>query len=287
MKQILIFIALIISVRATRAQTDSIAVDSTTNNYSTLTLGASIVNNADYYGQKSAEKMPYAAIVASYKHKSGLFINALSYRLLNKGSNSFVSAYGAGAGFAFNMSNKWSAELGYNYTWFPQHSAFLQAANPHAMSLSIEHEGWLTTTLEGNYNFGQTNDVFAIISLSKALQVFDLGKNHLIFFTPKADITAGTQKFYSYYLKEKTLRDSIADILDPILGNGGGSTSDTLTRVGSRFDVLSYNLTLPLSYQHGNYLFELSTQLSLLGKQTQSKPGQVNSFFSASFYYQF
>jgi len=288
MKQIFIIITIFIAGTA-KAQTDSIpnVADSVVKKTSTLTVGATVVNNADYYGQKSVEKIPYVAAVASYKHKSGIFINALTYKLLNNGDNTLVSAYGAGAGFNIDMKKGWSTELGYHYTWFPKYSPFLQAANPHAATVSVEHEGWLTAKLEGNYNFGKTNDVFTTFSIDKAIQLFKLGKNTQVFFSPKADLSAGTQRFYSCYLKEKSVRDSIVGIFDPVFGNDYNNSTDTLKTTTSSFDILSYNLTLPLAIQHGNYLFELSTQLSLLSTQTRSRSGQINSFFSASFYYQF
>ena len=212
MKQIFVILTLLGLSLAGQSQKDSTSVLPSDNSMptSTFTIGLSTVSNADYYGQRSEEKMPYAAVVASYKHRSGFFVNALSYRLFNKKGEGFGSAYGAALGVDLDLKKGWAAELGYQHTFFPKHSPFLQAANPHSASVSVSKEGAVTTKLEGNYGFGRTNDFFSTLALSKQFSLFSLSNNDVVIFTPQVDITGGTQRFYNYYVKEKTIRDSLA-----------------------------------------------------------------------------
>ena len=254
---------------------------------STLTLGTSAVSNADYNGQRSIEKMPYAAFVASYRHRSGFVLNALSYRLLNKESKGFGSAYGAGAGYSMDLKKGWNAELGYQYTFFPKHSPFLQAANPHSTTISVTSEKAITSKLEGNYSFGETNDFFLTLAFGKQISLFSFTQKDVVVFTPQLDVTGGTQRFYNYYIKQKTIRDSLTGtLLDPI-GGGSQEGTDTTSQVVTNFDLLSYNLKLPVAFSRANYLIELSAQFSLLSDKAQVQPGELNTFFSAAFYYQF
>jgi hypothetical protein len=53
------------------------------------------------------------------------------------------------------------------------------------------------------------------------------------------------------------------------------------------FDLLSYNFELPVSYSRAHYVVEAAYQLSLLSNKAQTGPGNLNSFFTLSFYYQF
>src|SRR6187402_3720378 len=103
MKQIFLLPILLFSI-VCQAQTDStLQKDTVAAEKSTFTVGASYANNANYYGQKSTERMAYIATVASYKHRSGFYLNGMAFRLLNDDEH-FVSAYSAGAGFSFKLS---------------------------------------------------------------------------------------------------------------------------------------------------------------------------------------
>ena len=95
-----------------------------------------------------------------------------------------------------------------------------------------------------------------------------------------------SQRFYQTYLIEKRLQDSLLGIiLPPLTGPQTSEVSQTVT--STEFSVLSYNFNCPLSYSRAGYMIEINYQLSLLSNKAESGPGQLNSFFSASFYYQF
>ncbi|MGN6540219.1 MAG: hypothetical protein ACTHKY_05370, partial [Ginsengibacter sp.] len=114
-----------------------------------------------------------------------------------------------------------------------------------------------------------------------------IGKKDVVTITPLANIVGGTQHFYQTYIKEKKIRDSVLGILPiPIFG-GSNSNQHKDTVVTTAFNVLSYSLKLPLAYNRGNYVIEAAYQLSLLSDHVQTCAGNVNSFFTFSFYYQF
>jgi hypothetical protein len=288
MKQIFSLLTILFFSVVCRAQTDStLQKDTVPAEKSSLTLAVSYANNANYYGQKSVERMAYVATVASYKHRSGFYLNGMAFRLLNDSAH-FVSAYSAGAGFSFKLSKRLTADLSYNYTFYPKLSPFLQAANPHTASVNLSHSSWLTTSLNVDYAFGKTDDIFTTLGISKQIDLFQLSSKDVVTFTPLIDVTAGTQRFYKYYITEKNIRDSLLGILvPPILGGTPGGSTTTTSQAYTSFDLLSYNLKLPLAYNRASYMVEIACQLSLLGQKAQSDPGKLNSFFTASFYYQF
>jgi hypothetical protein len=293
MKQILLLLTILFSGNYCLAQADSLLLkdsliqkDSVAPEKSTLTLGVSYANNANYYGQKAAERMAYVATAASYRHRTGFYLNGVAYRLLDDNSH-VVSAYSAGVGVDFKLSKRLSADLSYTHTFYPELSPFLQASNPHMASISISHQGWLTTSVGGDYAFGKTNDFFTTIGVSKQINLFSVSRKDVVTLTPVLDVTGGTQRFYKYYVTEKNLRDSLLDILPPILGTPPRSGSTTSIEAVTSFDLLSYNLKLPLAYNRSSYMIEVACQLSLLGQKAQSDPGKLNSFFTGSFYYQF
>jgi hypothetical protein len=279
MKQLLI-IAFALSTFSAIAQEDSSAKG-------TLTLGTSYSPNANYYGQKAAKALPYVALAANYKRPSGFYLTGQAFRLLNDSANT-VSAASLGLGFAFKLSSDLSLDLSYSHSFYPQHSVFLQASNPDNASASLALEKWLTTTLNVDYAFGQTQDVFATFGFSKAVNIVTSTKA-ILAVTPNVNVVGGTQHFYQTYITEKRLQDSLlGNVLPPIFGGGnGGTTTSTKTTTSTQFNLLSYNARIPLSYSRARYLIEAAYQLSVLSNKAQSAAGQANSFGTLSFYYQF
>lgn len=272
------------------AQTDSTVVPAADSvvSQSAFTIGATYANNAGYYGQKAKENMPYAAVVASYRHKSGLYLTGMAYKLLNDSANT-VSAGSVGAGFSFNIAKNLSADISYSHTFYPTHSPFLQAANADIASASLTLDNWMSTTANVDYAFGKTEDYFVTLGTGKFVNLGSLfSPKDFVSLTPSVDVVAGTQHYYQSYVTEKKLRDSLLGILGPILGGGSNQgSSETKTTVSTSFDLLSYNFKLPLAYNRAHYLLEAAYQLSVLSKQGDTGTGKANSFFTLSFYYQF
>jgi hypothetical protein len=270
------------------AQTDttSKATDSVVNK-STLTVGASYANNANYYGQKAVETIPYAAVAATYKLKCGLYFSGLAYKLLHDSSHT-VSAESAGAGFGFKLNKRLSADVNYSHTFYAAYSPLLQAGNPDNANASLTYDNWLSTKLNADYAFGKTSDVFFTLSTGKEITLGHISKKDLITITPSADVVVGTQHFYQVYITQKKLRDSILTaLLGPITGQPAQTQTTTKTTSTTQLNILSYNFKCPLAYNRSHYLIEVAYQLSLLSNKAASNAGKANSFFTAGFYYQF
>lgn len=286
MKSILFIILLAISSQFCLGQTDSTAVDSTSSK-STLTLAAVYSNNASYYGQRAAEKIPYAAVAVNYQLPSGIYFTGQTYKLLNDKSST-LSAGSLGAGVNFKLAKNLTTDVSYSHSFYAANSPFLQAANVDNASISLSFEKWITTSLTGDYAFGKTNDAFVTAAISKQISLFSIGKKDVVTITPLANIVGGTQHFYQSYIKEKKIRDSLLGNLPvPIFGQPNSNHADTVITSETDFNLLSYNFKLPLDYNRGNYVVEAAYQLSLLSNHVQTTTGNVNSFFTFSFYYQF
>lgn len=252
---------------------------------STLTLGVSLSNNVNYYGQSAAEKMPYVLALASWQHHSGFYLMGAGYKLLQE-SGGAVSASSAAAGFGFRLSSSLSADVNYSHTFYPTASPFIQAANANSVSASVSLHKWLTTTANVDYAFGKTNDVFTSLTISKPIQTGTLfSDNDGVSITPAFELIGGTRHFYETYVTEKRLRDSIAGIPLPPL-SGGGTETESTTKSSTAFDFVSYNFKLPVSYSRARYEFEVAWQLAAVSKKVTGS-AETNSFFIASFYYQF
>ena len=288
MKSIIIFTAFTLYNVFAFAQTDATIPTSESEiaKKNTLTLGTVYANNASYYGQKSDENTAYVAMAANYRFKSGFYLTGQAYKLL-KEQTSTVSASSLGAGVNFKLSERLTADLSYNHSFYPANSTLLQAGNADNVSFSLTHESWLNVSLTGDYAFGKTNDGFATGALSKSINLFSIGKKDIVTINPSADIVAGTQHFYQTYRTEQKIRNTLLGIIPNPLTGGSSQDSISNTVAKTSFNILSYNFKLPLAYNRSHYVVEAAYQLSVLSKKAESGTGKNNSFVTLSFYYQF
>ena len=271
-------------------QTDTLAKPAATDSAATkssLTLGVVYANNANSYGQRAQENIPYIAGGATYRFRSGIYLSGLAFKILND-TSAFVSATNLGAGINFKLGKKWSADLNYSHTFYPQYSPFLQASSPDNAAVALIYENWLTAKLNVDYAFGQSSDIFVTAAIGKAINLGSITAKDVLTITPEFNVVGGTQHFYQTYISEKKLRDSLLGVLlSPITGTPPTESSTTTTTTTTTFNLISYNLKFPIAYSRANYMFEIEYQLAVLSNKAQTGAGQANSFFNASFYYQF
>lgn len=272
-----------------KAQSDSTNNKSTDSDKkkSTLTLGIVYCANADYYGQSAKERLPYAALAASYRHKSGLYFTGLAYKLLSDTGRSIASAENLGVGMEFKITKNLSSDISYSHTFYPSLSPFLQAGNPDNASISLSYDTWVKPSISVDYAFGETTDIFSTAGVSKQITIGSISKKDAVSITPAFTVVAGTQHFYQTYITQKKLADSLLGIILPPLTGGQEPGSSNFTKTITTFNILSYNLKMPLDYSRANYMIEASCQFSMQSNNSEAAPGKLNSFISFSFYYQF
>lgn len=250
-----------------------------------LTLAAIYSSNASYYGQVASEKLPYVVANATLRFPSGIYFSGMAYKLLDN-STGIVSATNLGAGIDFNLGKKITADINFNHTFFPENSPFLHAANTNNLGATLTYNHWLSTGITADYAFGKDQDMFFTFSNSKMINLGSLSPNDLVSISPAFDIIGGTRKFYQTYMIEKNRRDSILGIPLPFPGQ---TETETKEESFTDFDLISYNLRLPLAYSRASYMIEASYQASLPGKKEEGEltVKDIRSFFNLSFYYQF
>ena len=257
--------------------------DSTINKSNTLTLAAIYGNNANYYGQTAVERLPYVLSNASLRLKSGFYLSAGAYKLLNQGGSTF-SEIDLSAGLEGDLVKDLSGSFGYSRSFFSQNSPLLQAGNRNTLSASLIYDWFLKSNLSSYYAFGTQQDVFLSFSNSKSIDLGSLFDNKdFISLEPGFELVGGTL----HYLEEYTVRN---EKRQGLLGNPlfpGNNQTTTRTRDASTFDMLTYNTSLLLGYNRANYLIETGYQLSTLGKNVSDTRQKPRSFFNLSFYYQF
>jgi hypothetical protein len=251
----------------------------------TLTLAAIYSNNVSYYGQSTAEKLPYVLVNATVRLPIGFYFSAGAYKLLNMGSG--ISETDFGIGYEHDFTDKFSTDVSYIRSIFPKNSPLLQAANTNNINLTPSYTWpWFKSSLSADYAFGQENDFFLGITNSKDISLGTLfDEEDQLSIEPAIEVVSGTQHFYTTYQQEKIKRNN---------GKGKGANNgkgqadtEVITIPKTSFNLLTYNFKLPLVYNRSSYLAEVAYQFSLLGSNAVTEAKKQQSFISFSFYYQF
>ena len=269
---LLIFCAL--SMHSKAQQADSTAKSS-------LTLAAIYGSTANYFGQTTAERLPYVLSYAGYKLKDGVFFSASALKLLN--SSNGIAAVDLSAGYGFNMAKNLEGSLSYTRSFYQKDVPLLQAANENNINGELSLTHFLKSSLSADYAFGSQNDVFVSFTNSKLISLGSFSDNDFISLEPAISVIGGSQRFYQTYTTERERRRKL---LDPLLP-GKPAEPETTTVESTSFDVLAYTLSLPLAYNRANYSLEASYNATLASKNVEQASDKPVSIFNLSVYYMF
>jgi len=259
-------------------------IDPTETKKTTVTAAALYSNNVNYYGQTTAQKLPYVLVNGTVRLPVGIYFSAGAYKLLNVGSG--ISETDLGIGYDHDFNERFTIGIGYNRSFYPKSSPLLQASNENNLNVTADyHWPWFMSSLSVDYAFGQESDVFAGFTNSKVIELGSLFDNHdLLSIEPSIEIVAGTQHFLKTYTEKKNKKNNGNGKGN---GNGNGNSTTTTTLPATNFELLSYNFKIPLSYSRASYMAEISYQFSALGTHAITEAKRQQSFINLGFYYQF
>lgn len=269
---LLIFCAL--STHSTAQQADSTAKSS-------LTLAAIYGSTANYFGQTTAERLPYVLSYAGYKLKGGVFFSASALKLLN--SSSGIASVDLSAGYGFNLAKNFDGSLSYTRSFYQKDAPLLQASNENNVNGGLSLTHFLKSSISADYAFGNQNDVFVSFTNSKLISLGSFSDNDFISIEPAISVIGGSQRFYKTYTTESQRRKRLLDPLFP----GSQPEPETTTVESTSFDVMAYTFSLPLAYNRSNYSVEASYNATLASKNVEQASDKPVSIFNLSLYYMF
>jgi hypothetical protein len=172
------------------------------------------------------------------------------------------------------------------------HFFFMNGAPPVIMSASSNDFDfknaydwkWVKTSATFDYLFGQANDYFVTLNISKYIEpswgVFD-DKDYLS-FNPSVSMIMGTQNFVGRFSSEN---EGELDNDDDIRGLDSPPPFNHFDN--GRFNVLNYSFKLPIAYNRPHYTFEASWKYSIPLNVEGSLHNHRELFFDLTFYYLF
>lgn len=278
------------------------------------TVGAEVANNSSFFGRNTATRYPYAAASLTYVHRTGMWASVTSYQLFN--TESYIDQTDISVGYSFKIRDLVETNLSYSRFIFGENTPLVNAFTSNAFSARAAIDwGILYTGLTTSYVLGDNHDLFAVLENSRFIPLNPLWNGrHVIGLDPKVTVTAGTQRFYETHTT--TTKNNaglptsggssgsgpisgspVGGVLDPLKpggnnnpnnpNNNGNTTTTTTTTAVSKFNVLNYELKLPVVIYLGNFELEPAYRYAIPVNKIEGDESKAQSFYSFNISYTF
>lgn len=242
LKPIILFFVFSVLTQGLKAQ-DSLAAPAPTKKKTTFTIGTSYLPKLHFYGRTDSLKSTALAPNVLLQFGNGIYLSSTVIFLNNKQSSLKYGATIAGAGYRFGK-NKGLAGTVYGDLFFYANKDLVQSSQKGQVGYTLSY---LNPVLNINNNssivFSGNNDYFSSLGVDHPFR-FVKGKSVFVVI-PTVAANGGTQNFTNTYYRTRTL-------------NGIPIPPEQVTETGKKFNLLSYEISVPVVFVHNKLALSLT-----------------------------
>ncbi len=192
-----------------------------------------------YFGRTDSLRSSGLFPSIGFQSKTGLYAQGNFIFIQNKQLPTTYTGTTIEAGYRFPQSDRFNGNLFYSQFLYRDQSTLVQSALKSQTGLNLSYATPIVTFNGGaDVKFSNQTDIGATFGIDH-LFIFK-GENRTAFaIDPSVYVYAGTQKFTNTYLEKKTVL--------------GIPISQQTTRQVTQFNVLSYELSVPLVFVAGKF----------------------------------
>ncbi|RYY98038.1 MAG: hypothetical protein EOO11_09210 [Chitinophagaceae bacterium] len=249
MKMFFLPIALLVG-GALQAQADSTKrSDSTKPEFK---LSVNYNSNLHYYGRtdsfRSSGYFPMAELFITPK----FYLNAAPIFVSNRFQSFEYAGSVASVGY-LNVTDKWRTSVYALKPFYTAEARLVQSALKAQAGASWARLTPLANfTLGGDVKFSDAVDFGAAAGIDRIFRHVLPGKSGVIVVVPTVTANAGTQRFSTTYVKQQGGSRGNGPLGLPIGNGNGGTTTETVQ--SNRFQILSYEASVPVIYVRGKWM---------------------------------
>ncbi|GAA4503846.1 hypothetical protein GCM10023172_29420 [Hymenobacter ginsengisoli] len=232
------------------------AADAPPATHGSLAASLGYGSNSAFYGRTQSTPYPYLSAALAYTSKVGVWGSLQANNLLN--TTAAVDEADLSVGWDGDLTKQLDASISYAHFFFPANSPLIKSSVANSLEGYLGYDwGFVYTRLNAAFLFGpDSRDGFLVLDNSRYIALKTFSKATLS-TEPKLSITAGTQNFAETSVRQQTARGNNAKSHGKG-GGGGNGGPPTTTTISTRFDVLAYELRLPLTYSQGKVAAEVA-----------------------------
>jgi hypothetical protein len=270
-----------LEMHAVVADTDTVVREAS------VSLVVNYGSDIQFFGRTGPVKYPFASADAVYNLKSGFFVYGSAVQVF--GYTPIVDEIDAGGGYLFKYSKKATGTFSYTHFFFTNDAPpviISASSNDIDFKNSFDWK-FVKTSATFDYLFGQANDYFVTLNISKYIEtswsIFD--DQDYLTFNPGISMITGTQNFVGRYSSENSSHLYFDNDIQ------GLNVPPPFVRDNDydngRFNILNYSFKLPIAYNRPHYTFEASWKYSIPLNVEGALKNHNELFFNLTFYYLF
>jgi hypothetical protein len=318
MKILFFFFVFSVCIHATGAMEEN----KDSSKYHFLMTGTDYTSNTSSLGRFSAlSKQPSISGFVSFYSKNGLNMGISSMALGNSDTTAskYSYEYDLNIGYECGLGEYFTLSASYTRLFYSNNSFSLKSLHNHELTAGIGvNKGVFYARASGYYLLGEYNEWMNSAHVGFNI-IFKKGifKNNFLAISPEVNTIMGNQQYYNqfayktfwylYGISERYPAMTIAEFYEHresfpirwslinnnprILKNFRTLDKDLvisdLFRASNKYNISSVNLTLPVSYNLGNFSLNLSYSVTIPMNTPEYIDNTAISYYSAGIYYSF
>jgi hypothetical protein len=241
------------------------ADDDVADQHNILKFGANYVSNIVFMGRADTSKTPALMPEVKYTFSNGIFVSGTFDYIPSKKKNK-VDGGDLSAGYNFDITENFSGSASYTKLFYSKTSTQIASSISSTFSADLSYDigTIISPAIGADYDLnrnGISNDIFVNAGLSHDF-IFKgiVGNEDIILISPTITANAGTENFYDAYLVNiKKLTAAKTKKAVALLAQ--------YTSKLSQFELLDYEVSAPIDYKAGHFLFQFTPTYAVVRNQ--------------------
>jgi hypothetical protein len=247
--------------------TEKIKPDNKSNNgTSSLKFGVNYSSNTVFMGRSDTTRTPALIPEIKYTLKSGLYFSG-SLDILPGNKKKKLDGGDLSAGYDINITDDFSAGASFSKLFYNATSTQVNSSSSGTFNINLNYDigDIISPSVSADYSLNKKrigNDIFVNIAVAHDFIVEGVfGDDDFILISPTAAANTGSQNFYDAYLvTKKNLKTAKRTAAQNAL------IAQYTSKLG-QFSLLDYELSAPLEYKTGHFIFQFTPTYAIVENQ--------------------
>ncbi|ASU33201.1 hypothetical protein [Mucilaginibacter xinganensis] len=265
--------------------TDKTKPDNKTNDgTSSFKFGVNYSSNNVFMGRSDTVRTPAIIPQIKYTLKSGIYFSG-SLDLIPGKKKKKLDGGDLSAGYDMDITDDLSAGASYSKLFYNSNSTQIASSVTSTFNVNLNYDlgDIISALLNADYNLnkkGINNDVFLNAGITHDFSITGVfGDDDIFLISPTVAGNAGSQNFYDGYLIKKNFKSAKRTAAQNALV---AQYSATL----GRFSLLDYELSAPLEYKTGHFIFQFTPTYAIVENQLPKQIAAALSTHTSVFYFE-
>jgi hypothetical protein len=251
---------------------------------SSFKFGVNYLSNNVFMGRTDTTRTPIILPQVKYTFKNGIYVSGVLDIIPNNKTKK-LDGGDLAAGYDFDITPDFTGGVSFTKLFYSSTSTQISAAIRSTINANLIYDfgNVVSASVSADYNIdkqGIKNDIFLNAGLSHDFIIIGVfGKTDFLLISPTAALNSGSQNFYDSYLVQRTFKRAKLNALETTLIN-------QYTSQLSKFELLDYELSVPIEYKSGHFIFQLIPTYAIVENQLPKQIAATFSSQSSVFYFQ-